>query len=118
MFLHGIKKKKKRLGRGNSSGIGNTCCRGNKGQKSRSGYSKKFLFSGGQTKISIVSPKIGFKKKKKKKITYVNIKNFFFIDKKKINVNIIKNFNNFFLNNNMINNFKKRKIFFSGGNLK
>lgn len=52
----------KRLGRGNSSKVGNTCCRGQKGQKSRSGYSKKVLFEGGQTPFYLRLPKVGFRK--------------------------------------------------------
>ncbi|MGX7582859.1 hypothetical protein ACWNYQ_00765 [Candidatus Vidania fulgoroideorum] len=85
--------KKKRLGRGNSSKKGNTCCRGYKGQKSRSGFSKKEFFIGGQTPLNIIYPKYGFKKKykiKKKKLLFKNKKihksfflNFFFSKKKK-----------------------------------
>ena len=40
--------KKKRVGRGPGSGLGKTAGRGNKGQKSRSGYSRKQGFEGGQ----------------------------------------------------------------------
>ncbi|MGX7582718.1 hypothetical protein ACWNX2_00775 [Candidatus Vidania fulgoroideorum] len=53
--------KTKRIGRGNGSKRGNTAGRGNKGQKSRSGYSKKNFFIGGQTPNNILRPKFGFK---------------------------------------------------------
>ncbi|XAO72550.1 MAG: uL15 family ribosomal protein [Candidatus Vidania fulgoroideorum] len=86
-------KKRKRIGRGNSSKKGNTCGRGIKGQKSRSGYSKKQFFLGGQTAFNILFPKFGFKKTKKKKEkkiknTNTEIKYFF---KKKYSKNFKKN---------------------------
>ncbi|WGH24848.1 MAG: 50S ribosomal protein L15 [Candidatus Shikimatogenerans bostrichidophilus] len=61
----GSNKKKKRVGRGIGSGIGGTCGRGHKGQKSRSGYSKKIGFEGGQTPLYKRIPKFGLNKKKK-----------------------------------------------------
>lgn len=60
--LFSIYKNKTRLGRGNSS-KGNTCSRGSKGQKSRSGYSSNHLFEGGQTPFFKTIPKFGFKRK-------------------------------------------------------
>ncbi|PWH10034.1 50S ribosomal protein L15 [Bacteroidetes bacterium SCGC AAA795-G10] len=51
----------KRLGRGQSSGKGGTCSRGHKGAKSRSGYSKKIGFEGGQMPLQRRIPKYGFK---------------------------------------------------------
>lgn len=66
----GSNKKKKRLGRGIGSGKGRTCGRGNKGQKSRSGYSKKIGFEGGQTPLYKRIPKLGLKKKKKKYLIF------------------------------------------------
>lgn len=54
-------KKKKRVGRGTSSGHGKTCCRGHKGQKSRSGGTKGKRFEGGQTPLYRRLPKRGFK---------------------------------------------------------
>ncbi|WGH25768.1 MAG: 50S ribosomal protein L15 [Candidatus Shikimatogenerans bostrichidophilus] len=57
-------KKKKRVGRGIGSGKGRTCGRGHKGQKSRSGYSKKIGFEGGQTPLYKRIPKFGLLKKK------------------------------------------------------
>ncbi len=51
----------KRKGRGQGSGYGGTSTRGHKGAKSRSGYSKKIGFEGGQMPIQRVVPKFGFK---------------------------------------------------------
>jgi len=51
----------KRIGRGQGSGHGGTSIRGHKGAKSRSGYSKKIGFEGGQMPIQRVLPKFGFK---------------------------------------------------------
>jgi len=56
----GAKKKKKRVGRGTSSGFGKTCGRGHKGQKSRSGGTKGIRFEGGQTPLYRRLPKRGF----------------------------------------------------------
>ena len=52
--------KKKRLGRGPGTGLGKTSGRGNKGQKSRSGYSSKVGFEGGQMPLHRRLPKRGF----------------------------------------------------------
>jgi large subunit ribosomal protein L15 len=53
--------KGKRIGRGQGSGHGGTSTRGHKGQKSRSGYSKKIGFEGGQMPLQRVVPKSGFR---------------------------------------------------------
>ncbi len=66
MSLHHIKPAagstftKKRLGRGEGSGSAGTAGRGHKGQKSRSGYSKKIGFEGGQMPLQRRVPKFGF----------------------------------------------------------
>ena len=52
---------KKRVGRGQGSGKGGTATRGHKGAKSRSGYSKKLGFEGGQMPLQRRIPKFGFK---------------------------------------------------------
>ncbi len=64
IFLMSKNKKNKRLGRGSGSGLGKTCGRGNKGQKSRSGYNFKRYFEGGQTPFYRRIPKFGFNSKK------------------------------------------------------
>lgn len=56
-----VKKNVKRLGRGQGSTRGGTSGRGHKGAKSRSGYSSKVGFEGGQMPIQRRLPKIGFK---------------------------------------------------------
>ena len=56
-----VKKQGKRVGRGQGSGKGGTATRGHKGAKSRSGYSKKLGFEGGQMPLQRRVPKYGFK---------------------------------------------------------
>ena len=56
----GSTKNRKRVGRGQGSGMGKTATRGNKGQKSRTGYSIKRGFEGGQQPIQRRLPKVGF----------------------------------------------------------
>ena len=56
----GATHKKKRVGRGPGSGLGKTAGRGEKGQKSRSGYSAKIGFEGGQMPLHRRLPKRGF----------------------------------------------------------
>ncbi len=57
----GSNKKNKRIGRGPGSGFGGTSTRGHKGAKSRSGYSRKIGFEGGQMPLQRRVPKFGFK---------------------------------------------------------
>ncbi len=57
----GSTKTRKRIGRGPGSGLGGTSTRGHKGAKSRSGYSRKIGFEGGQMPIQRRLPKFGFK---------------------------------------------------------
>jgi len=57
----GSVKKEKRIGRGTGSGHGGTSTRGHKGAKSRSGYSKKLGYEGGQMSLVRRVPKFGFK---------------------------------------------------------
>ncbi|MDX1631154.1 MAG: 50S ribosomal protein L15 [Thermoanaerobaculia bacterium] len=56
--------KKKRVGRGNGSGFGTTAGRGHKGQRSRSGYSRRPGFEGGQMPLIRRVPKRGFSNRK------------------------------------------------------
>ncbi|RUM73786.1 MAG: 50S ribosomal protein L15 [Sulfurovum sp.] len=56
----GSTRNRKRVGRGQGSGTGKTAGRGNKGQKARSGYSKKRGFEGGQMPLYKRVPKVGF----------------------------------------------------------
>jgi len=57
----GSVKRKKRIARGQGSGYGGTSTRGHKGAKSRSGYSSKRAFEGGQMPLQMRLPKRGFK---------------------------------------------------------
>ena len=66
-------KNSNRLGRGQGSGKGGTAARGHKGAKSRSGYSKKLGFEGGQMPLQRRVPKFGFKNINRKEYTGVNI---------------------------------------------
>ena len=91
MKLHELREKpgarhsKKRVGRGPGTGIGKTCGRGMKGQKSRSGVSING-FEGGQMPIYMRLPKRGFNVPKPKRYALVNIGVLqSFIDRKKIN---------------------------------
>lgn len=68
-----IKKNKKRVGRGQSSGKGGTSGRGHKGAKSRSGYSRKLGFEGGQMPLQRRVPKFGFKNPNRKVYQAVNL---------------------------------------------
>ena len=69
----GSVKKGKRLGRGQGSGKGGTSTRGHKGAKSRSGYSKKIGFEGGQMPLQRRIPKFGFKNINRKEYKGINI---------------------------------------------
>ncbi|WP_456446817.1 50S ribosomal protein L15 [Thiolapillus sp.] len=62
----GSKSDRKRVGRGIGSGLGKTCGRGHKGQKSRSGGFHKVGFEGGQMPLQRRLPKIGFRSRKAK----------------------------------------------------
>ena len=69
----GSVKRSKRVGRGQGSGKGGTSTRGHKGAKSRSGYSKKIGFEGGQMPLQRRVPKYGFKNINRKEYKAINI---------------------------------------------
>jgi large subunit ribosomal protein L15 len=69
----GSTKNVKRIGRGQGSGRGGTATRGHKGQKSRSGYSRKIGFEGGQMPLQRRVPKFGFKNINRVEYKGVNI---------------------------------------------
>jgi len=69
----GSTKNRKRIGRGQGSGTGGTATRGHKGQKSRSGYSRKTGFEGGQMPLQRRVPKFGFKNINRKEYKGINI---------------------------------------------
>ena len=66
-------KEGKRVGRGQASGKGGTATRGHKGAKSRSGYSKKIGFEGGQMPIQRRVPKFGFTNINRKEYQGINV---------------------------------------------
>ena len=69
----GSVKKGKRIGRGEGSGKGGTATRGHKGQKSRSGYSRKIGFEGGQMPLQRRVPKFGFTNINRKEYQGINL---------------------------------------------
>ncbi|NTV83703.1 MAG: 50S ribosomal protein L15 [Bacteroidales bacterium] len=69
----GSTKTSKRLGRGQGSGRGGTATRGHKGAKSRSGYSQKIGFEGGQMPLHRRVPKWGFKNRNRVEYMAVNL---------------------------------------------
>lgn len=79
MNLHSLKpakgavRGKKRIGRGEGSGAGDTATRGHKGAKSRSGYSRKAGFEGGQMPLVRRVPKYGFKNRNRVEYQAVNL---------------------------------------------
>jgi large subunit ribosomal protein L15 len=79
MSLHNLKpaagsvKSSKRIARGEGSGHGGTSTRGHKGAKSRSGYSRKIGFEGGQMPLQRRVPKFGFKNINRKEYVGINL---------------------------------------------
>lgn len=69
----GQKHKRKRVGRGPGSGLGKTAGRGEKGQKSRSGYSRRLGFEGGQMPLVRRVPKRGFNNIFRKEFAVINL---------------------------------------------
>ena len=69
----GSVKTSKRIGRGQGSGRGGTSTRGHKGAKSRSGYSRKIGFEGGQMPLYRRVPKFGFRNFNRKDYVGINI---------------------------------------------
>jgi len=69
----GSVKKRKRIGRGEGSGHGGTATKGHKGAQSRSGYSSKAGFEGGQMPLQRRVPKYGFKNINRVEFSGVNL---------------------------------------------
>ncbi len=70
----GSRRSPKRIGRGPGSGTGKTAGRGHKGQKSRSGYSRRLGFEGGQMPLIRRVPKRGFTNIFRKQVAVVNLR--------------------------------------------
>ena len=69
----GSTKKSKRVGRGQGSGRGGTSTRGHNGAQSRSGYSRKVGFEGGQMPLQRRVPKFGFKNRNRVEMKPINL---------------------------------------------
>jgi len=69
----GSTKNRKRIARGQGSGRGGTSTRGHKGAKSRSGYSRKVGFEGGQMPLQRRVPKFGFKNRNRVEYKAINL---------------------------------------------
>ncbi len=81
----------KRVGRGIGTGLGKTCGRGHKGQKSRSGYKKRRGFEGGQTPFYRRIPKFGFNNFNSNKCVEVRLSDLnIFKDNSVINLHLLK----------------------------
>ena len=80
-----VKSQGKRIGRGQGSGKGGTATRGHKGAKSRSGYSRKVGFEGGQMPLQRRVPKFGFTNINRKDYQGINLDTLqLLVDEKKI----------------------------------
>jgi len=97
MKLHNLKpaegsiKATKRIGRGEGSKRGGTSTRGHNGQKSRSGYSKKIGFEGGQQPLQRRVPKFGFTNPNRVEYNGVNLDTLqALVDNKKIKLKVVK----------------------------
>jgi len=86
-----IKSRKRTVGRGEGSKKGGTATRGHKGAKSRSGYSKKIGFEGGQQPLQRRVPKFGFTSPNRVEYNRVNIDTIqALVDAKKLKGTIVK----------------------------
>jgi len=84
-----VKNNSKRVGRGQGSGKGGTATRGHKGAKSRSGYSRKIGFEGGQMPLQRRVPKFGFTNVNRKEYQAINLDTIQeLVDEKKIKASL------------------------------
>lgn len=105
---NGAKKNKIRVGRGTGSGLGKTCGRGHKGQRSRAGGFHKIGFEGGQMPIQRRLPKRGFTTLNQCKYPSIRLSDLNLMQEGEINMAVLKN------NNFISNKTKKVKIYKSG----
>jgi large subunit ribosomal protein L15 len=104
----GSKKEGKRAGRGIGSGLGTTCGRGHKGQKSRSGGFHKVGFEGGQMPLQRRLPKVGFSSRKSRYADELRLNELALIDGDVVNIDSLKQANL------ISRNTRSVKIFASG----
>ena len=89
----GEKTSRKRVGRGIGSGMGKTCGRGHKGQKSRSGGFTKIGFEGGQMPLQRRLPKIGFTSRVSRITSQVTLSQLDKLSETDINIDVLKQHN-------------------------
>ena len=89
----GSKKDRKRVGRGIGSGLGKTCGRGHKGQKSRSGGFHKIGFEGGQMPLQRRLPKVGFTSRKSRFVDELRLHELALVDADVIDLDALKTAN-------------------------
>ncbi|MES9861840.1 MAG: 50S ribosomal protein L15 [Candidatus Thiodiazotropha sp. LLP2] len=106
----GSKTTRKRVGRGIGSGLGKTCGRGHKGQKSRSGGFHKVGFEGGQMPLQRRLPKIGFTSRVSIVTAQVRLSELAKIDGDVIDLDALKKAN-------VIRRSMKRAKIFASGNI-
>ena len=104
----GSRKDRKRVGRGIGSGLGKTCGRGHKGQKSRSGGFHKVGFEGGQMPLQRRLPKVGFSSRTKQYNAQVRLDELAKIDADVIDLAALK------VANIVGEKIKSAKVFLSG----
>ena len=104
----GEKTSRKRVGRGMGSGLGNTCGRGHKGQKSRSGGFTKIGFEGGQMPLQRRLPKVGFTSRISKTTSQVTLSQLDKLTETDINIDVLKQ------NNLVTKNITRVKVMLSG----
>ena len=104
----GSRKDRKRVGRGIGSGLGKTCGRGHKGQKSRSGGFHKVGFEGGQMPLQRRLPKVGFSSRTKQYNAQVRLDELAKIDADVIDLAALK------AANIVGEKIKSAKVFLSG----
>ncbi|MCD6366389.1 MAG: 50S ribosomal protein L15 [Bacteroidales bacterium] len=89
-----VKGKVRRIGRGQGSGMGGTATRGHKGAQSRSGYSRKRGFEGGQMPLQRRVPKFGFRNINRKEYRVLNLQDLQYLAEKhkvsKIDIDFLK----------------------------
>ena len=106
-----VKKGKGRIGRGEGSGRGGTSTRGHKGAQSRSGYSRKIGFEGGQMPLQRRIPKRGFKNVNRKEYVALNLMHLEYFAEK-FNTDTITV--DFLKENNIIQKFDNVKVLANG----
>lgn len=89
----GSRSNRKRVGRGIGSGLGKTCGRGHKGQKSRSGGFHKIGFEGGQMPLQRRLPKFGFRSAKAKLTAEVRLNELLLTDAAVVDIKALKEAN-------------------------